>query len=136
MKSKIISFIITKGLIIGGLFMLIIAVIVLNNGVVKKRITEQNKIITAKVLETPKDCDNLGRRGGYYKLTYNGQVFVKKGNRLICETIIGKSDLEVLTNEKEDKIVFLNEYEESNDFWSGILLGIIGIVIAYKGWKK
>ncbi|MDT0622959.1 hypothetical protein [Croceitalea vernalis] len=136
MKSKIISFIITKGLTIGGLFMLIIAVVVLNNGVLKMRITEQNKIVTAKVLETPKDCDNLGRRGGYYKLTYNGQVFVKKGNQLICETIIGKSDVDVLTNENEDKIVFLNEYEESNDFWSGILLGIIGIVIAYKGWKK
>ncbi|MDF4222757.1 hypothetical protein PXC01_14230 [Maribacter sp. M208] len=136
MKSKIISFIITKGLIIGGFFMLIIAIIILNNGVVKKRITEQNKIVTAKVLETPKDCDNLGQRGGYYKLTYNGQVFLKKGNRLICETIIGKSDIEVLTNDNKDKIVFLNEYEESNDFWSGILLGIIGIVIAYKGWKK
>ena len=116
--------------------MSIIAIIILTNGVVKKRITEQNKIVTAKVLETPKDCDNLGRSGGYYKLTYNGQVFVKKGNRLICEAIIGKSDVDVLTNENNDKIVFLNEYEESNDFWSGILLGIIGIVITYKGWKK
>jgi len=64
LKSKIISFIITKGLIIGGLFLLIIAIIVLNNGVVKKRITEQNKIVTAKVPEKPKDCDNLGQRGG------------------------------------------------------------------------
>jgi len=50
--------------------------------------------------------------------------------------MIGKSNVDVLTNEKEDKIVFLNEYEESNDFWNGIILGIIGIVIAYKGWKK
>ena len=116
--------------------MLVITVVVLNNGIVKKRITEEKRVVSAKVLETPIDCDNLGRRGGFYKLQYNGQLFVKSGNRLICETIIGKNEVDVLTNEQMDKIMFLNEYEESNDFISGILLGIFGIVILYKGWKK
>tara|TARA_R110000744_G_scaffold378872_1_gene495718 strand:- start:4367 stop:4777 length:411 start_codon:yes stop_codon:yes gene_type:complete len=136
LKSKILTFILTKGLIIGGLFMLIISVIILNNGMVKKRITEENNVVSAKVLETPMDCDNLGRRGGYYKLQYNGQVFVKKGNRLICETIYGKKEVNVLTNAQMDKLIFLNEYEESNDFLYGILLGFFGLVITYKGWKK
>ena len=31
---------------------------------------------------------------------------------------------------------FLNEYEESNDFLYGILLGLFGLVITYKGWIK
>ena len=111
--------------------MLVVALIILNNGIVKKRITEDNNVVSAKVLETPVDCDNLGRRGGYYKLQYN-----KKGNRLICETIYGKNELNVLTNAQMDKLIFLNEYEESNDFLYGILLGLFALVITYEGWKK
>lgn len=116
--------------------MLVIAVVVLNNGLVKKEITEENRVVSAQIIETPKDCDDLGRRGGFYKLQYNGMVFVKRGNRLICETVIGKNKLEVLTNAEMDKLVFLNEYEESNDLLYGILLGLFGTVIVYKGWKK
>lgn len=127
---------ITKGLVIGGLSMVIIAIVIIHNGITKKKIIKENRIVTAKVLESPADCDYLGRRGGFYKLKYNGQIFVKKGNRIICESIIGKNEVHMLTNEKMDKLVFLNEYEESNDFLSGTLLGVFGIVIAYKGWKN
>ena len=116
--------------------MLAITVIVFNNGMVKKKITEENRVVSAKVIETPMECDNIGRRGGYYKLQYNGQVFVKKGNRLICESIYGKQEVNVLTNAQMDKLIFLNEYEESNDFLYGILLGLFGLAITYKGWKK
>tara|TARA_R110000744_G_C19321296_1_gene557669 strand:- start:1168 stop:1518 length:351 start_codon:yes stop_codon:yes gene_type:complete len=116
--------------------MLIVAVVVIDNGLTKKKITEENRIVSAKVLESPTDCHDIGRRGGFYKLQFNGQVFVKRGNRIICESIVGKNEVDVLTNERMDKVVFLNEFEESNDFLSGILLGLFGIVIIYKGWKK
>ena len=108
----------------------------ISNGITRKRMTEGNRIVSAKVLETPFDCDNLGRKGGYYKLEYNGKVFVKKGNRLICEKIHGKKSIDVLTNPKMNKIIFMNEYEESTDFLYGTLLMLFGILITYKGWKK
>ena len=116
--------------------MLVIAVVVLNNGLVKKKITEDHRVVSAKVIETPMDCDNIGRSGGFYKLEYNGQVFVKRGNRIICEMVIGKKEVYVLTNVEMDKLVFLNEYEESNDLLYGILLGLFGAIIVYKGWKN
>ena len=116
--------------------MVMISLIVINNGIVRKRMTEENRIVSAKVLETPLDCENFGRRGGYYKLEYKGRIFVKSGNRLICEQVFGKEKVDVLTNLEMDKIIFLNEYENSNDFLYGTLLMLIGITISFKGWKK
>ncbi|MEO9512732.1 MAG: hypothetical protein ABJN84_17415 [Flavobacteriaceae bacterium] len=136
MKSRILDFFITHGLKIGGLFMVLISLVVINNGIVGKKITKENRIVSAKVLETPLDCDNLGRRGGYYKLEYNGRVFVKSGNRLVCEKVYGKDKIDVLTNSEMDKIIFLDEYENSNDFIYGTILMLIGIAITFKGLKK
>ena len=52
-------------LILGGFFMIIIAIVVINNGIEKKKITDKNKIVTVLVVESPKDYNNLGRRGGF-----------------------------------------------------------------------
>ncbi|MDF0708279.1 hypothetical protein [Flagellimonas okinawensis] len=131
MKTKTLTFLNKYGLKVGGIFMVLVSLLVIRNGVIKKKITEENRIVSAKVLETPLNCDNLGRRGGYYKLEFNGKVFVKNGNRLICEQVFGKESVDVLTNLKKDKIVFLNEYENSNDILYGTLLVLIGLVITF-----
>ncbi|MFH4968743.1 hypothetical protein V8G61_11125 [Gaetbulibacter sp. M240] len=136
MKSKLLSFIIKYGLLIGGLFMLLISLIIINNGFKKKQITKENKIVTVKVIESPTDCDNLGRRRDYCKLKFNGQIFVKNVNRIFCELVVGKKEIKMLTNEKKDELVFPNEYENSKDFLYGILLVLFAIVISYKGWKN
>ena len=90
MKSEIIDFVVKHGLKVGGLFMVFVSLIIVNNGIVRKRMTEENLIVSALVIETPSDCENLGRRGGIYRLEFNGQVFVKRWNRLMCELVIGK----------------------------------------------
>ncbi|MBO0320668.1 hypothetical protein J0X14_00045 [Muricauda sp. CAU 1633] len=131
MKSKSHTFLNKYGLKIGGLFMVLVSLLVIRNGVIKKKITEENRIVSAKVLETPLDCDDLGRRGGYYKLEFNGMVFVKNGNRLICEQVFGKESVDVLTNLKRNKIVFINEYKNSNDILYGTLLVLMGLVITF-----
>ncbi|UKM66598.1 hypothetical protein GSB9_03188 [Flavobacteriaceae bacterium GSB9] len=124
------------GLIIGGLIILLVTLINLNHEFTIKRITEENKIVVAQVIDSPKDCDNLGRRGEYCKLEFNGQIFVKNLNRIFCELVVDKKEIKMLTNEKMDELIFLNEYENSNDFVYGILLGLFSIVIIYKGLKK
>ncbi len=118
------------------MFILTIAIVVLNNGISKKIITQENRVVTAQVLEVPNNCDALGRRGGFCKLKFNGQVFIKKINRIFCESVIGKSEVEMLTNKQGTKLIFLNEYEKTYDILSGTLLGLFGIVIVYKGWKN
>lgn len=131
MKSKILPFLNKNGLKVGGLFMVLVSLVVIRNGLITKKMTEENRIVSAKVLETPLDCDNLGRRGGYYKLEFNGKIFVKNGNRLICEQVFGKESVDVLTNLKKDKIVFKNEFENSNDILHGTLLVLMGLVITF-----
>lgn len=113
--------------------MVLIALIIVKNGFDRKKITEANIIVSAKVLESPSDCDNLGRRGGFYKIEYNGKIFVKRGNRLVCEKIYNRKNIDVLTNRERDKIVLFDEYENSGDFLYGTLLAIIGLFIIYKG---
>ena len=95
--------------------------------------TEENIIVSAQVIETPSDYNNLGRRGGTYRLVFNGQVFAKRGNRLMCQLVIGKEKVDVLTHKERDKIIFPNEYVNSNDFLYETLLILFGIVIAFKG---
>ncbi|WP_375324926.1 hypothetical protein [Flagellimonas sp. GZD32] len=136
MKSKTLKFLIQYGLKIGGLFIILISFIVINNGIVRRKITKENRIVSAKVLEVPLECNNLGRRGGYYKLELNGQIFVKNGNRFICEQVIGKDKVDVLTNSKKDKIIFINEYQNSNDFLYGTILMLFGLGIALQGKIK
>ncbi|GGZ94223.1 hypothetical protein [Algibacter mikhailovii] len=135
MNEKTKAFLNSKGLIFGGFFMIAISLIIIWKGIEKKRITEENRIVVATVLETPTDCDNLGRRGGYYKLQFNDRIFVKSGNRIICESIVGKNEVDVLTNEEMDEIVLVNEYEEYN-LWSGFALVFIGSIISFKGWRS
>lgn len=135
MNEKIQAILGSKGLIIGGFFMIAISLIIIWKGIEKKQITDKNQIVVATVIEAPSDCDNLGRRGGYYKLRYNDKIFVKSGNRIICKSIVGKKEVDVLTNEEKDEIVLINEYEEYN-LWSGFVLILIGSVISFKGWRS
>ena len=116
--------------------MLLITGIIINNGFLKKQITKENIVVTAKVIDSPKACDDLGRRGGYCKLEFNGKIFVKNVDRIFCELVADKKEVKMLTNGKMDELIFLNEYENSNDFVYGFLLGLFAIVIIYKGFKK
>jgi hypothetical protein len=136
LKSKIISFISKYGLVIGGLFMLLISGVIINNGFLKQQITKENIIVTAKVIESPKNCDDLGRRGGYCKIEFSGKIFIKNLDEVFCGLVANKKEVKMLTNAKMDELLFLNEYENSNDFVYGFLLGLFAIVIIYKGFKK
>lgn len=63
--------------------MLVISEVILNNGITKKQITNENKIVTVSIIESPKDCDDFGRRDKYCKLGYNGKTFIKRVNKKI-----------------------------------------------------
>ena len=116
--------------------MLLISGIIINNGILKQQITKKNTIVTAKIIESPKNCNDLGRRGEYCKLEFNGKIFVKNVDRIFCELVADKKEVKMLTNGKMNELLFLNEYENSNDFVNGFLLGLFSIVIIYKGFKK
>lgn len=115
--------------------MLMISGVVINNGITKEQITRENKIITVEVIESPNTCKDYGRRAEYWKLKYNGTIFIKRVEKQFCQSIINKKKLKMLTNKKKDKFIFLNEYKDSNDFLFGCVLSFIALVIVFKGYS-
>lgn len=134
LKHKISSFISNYGLIIGGLFMLMISGVVIDNGITKEQITKENKIVTVEVIESPNTCKDYGRRAEYWKLKYNETIFIKRVEKKFCQSIINKKELKMLTNKKKNKLLFLNEYQDSNDILFGCILSCIALIIIFKGY--
>ncbi|MBM1106964.1 hypothetical protein JQC67_12505 [Aurantibacter crassamenti] len=132
----IIKFIANYGLIIGGLFILLFGLLAMNKAKTQMDITTEGRKVMVEVIESPPDCERIGRRGGFAKLKFNGKVFNKKTGHKFCSLVEGKKKITMLTNAEKSKIIFLNEYEKENNWIAGIGLCLFGIVIAYKGWKQ
>ena len=116
--------------------MILVGILALNKAKSQMDMTTEGRRVTVKIIESPPDCDRIGRRGGYCKLKYNNMVFIKKTGRKFCNLVEGKKEVIMLTNVEKDKLIFLNEYEKENNWISGIGLCLFGIVITYKGWKQ
>lgn len=116
--------------------MLIIAIVICTNAWDKKQITAENRIVSVKVIESPLNCQDIGKRYGTFKFQFNGKLFEKRVTQQVCKTLFGKKMVNMFTNRQKTKLLFFKEYEESNEFFSGILLGVFGVFIAYKGWKS
>ena len=132
MKDKILSFISNYGLIVGGIFMIMISIIGLRNGYLDKQITERNETVKVKVI----DCSETGNRHYFLKFEFKGKTFVKRTKSLYCEKISGKSEIEMLSNKKNDRFIFSDEYKTDNDYFFSSILGLMGIFIIYKGSKS
>lgn len=112
--------------------MMLISYIILRNGYLDKKITERNKVVTVKVI----DCSNSGNNSSFFKFEFNNKTFVKRTKSSYCQKISGKKEIEMLTNEDNDRFIFSDEYKTDNDYTFGFLMSIIGIIIIYKGIKS
>lgn len=130
MKNKAILFLGKYGLVIGGIFILVVSLIVIRNGFIEKEITKENRIVTVQVLELSK------RRSNYYlKLHYDNKNFVERIDAEKFRRIKGEKEVKLLTNKKHTKFIFPNAFKQNNNFLYGILLSLIGLIIIYKGTK-
>ncbi|UKM66622.1 hypothetical protein GSB9_03212 [Flavobacteriaceae bacterium GSB9] len=135
MKNKTLTFLNKYGLILGGVFMILVSLIIIRNGYLDKKITERNKTVDVKII----DCYDSGRSNYFLKFKFNGKTFVKRTKAKYCEEIKGAENFKLLTNENNDRFIFQDEYETDNDFLYGfILIGVASIIIikAYKTLKK
>ena len=108
----------------------------MNKAKTQMDITTEGRKVMVDIIESPPDCERIGRRGGFAKLKFNGKVFNKKTGHKFCSLVEGKKKITMLTNAEKSKIIFLNEYEKEHNWIAGIGLCLFGIVIAYKGWKQ
>jgi hypothetical protein len=112
--------------------MILISLIVLRNGYLDKKITERNKTVLIKVI----DCYDSGNSNYFLKFEFKGKTFVKRTKGFYCKEISGKNEIELLSNESNDRFIFLDEYETDNDFFFGSILGLFGLFVIYKGNKN
>jgi len=131
LKNKIILFIKNYGLVLGGILMLIVSLIGIRNGYIEKEITEGNKIVNVKVLKLSESRSNY-----HLKLEYRNKTFVERIDAENFRRIKGKTEVKMLTNKEHNKFIFSDAYEQNNNFLFGSLLGIIGLIIIYKGAKE
>ena len=130
MKNKISIFISKYGLLFGGISIFAVSLIVIRNGFLEKDLIEENRIVNVQILEL------LESRSNYYlKLQYDNQSFVERIDADNFRRIKGKNEVRMLTNKENNKFIFSNSFKQNNNFLYGSLLGLIGLIIIYKGRK-
>jgi len=130
--NKILKYLIKYGLILGGIFMILVSLIIIRNGYLDKKITESNKTVNVKVI----DCYETGKRNYFLKFEFNGKTFVKRTKEKYCKKINDTENIELLTNQNNDRFIFADEYETDNDFVYGLLLLGFATLIIYKGYRN
>jgi len=131
-KIKILTFLNKYGLIIGGIFMILISLIVIRNGYLDKKITERNITVDVKII----NCYETGKSNYFLKFKFNGKTFVKRTKAKYCNEIKGADTKKLLTNENNDRFIFTDEYETDNDFLYGLILIGFASIIIFKGYKN
>jgi hypothetical protein len=116
----------------GGIFMLLVSLIIIRNGYLDKEITDRNEKITVKVI----DCYETGKSNYFLKFEFENKVFVKRTKSIYCRNLKNKNETELLSNKKHDKFIFIDEYETDNDFLFGFILSGLAFVIIFKGYKS
>lgn len=132
MKNRILTFINKYGLIIGGIFMLLVSLIIIRNGYLDKQISERNEKVIVKVI----DCYETGKRNYFLKFEFDNKEFVKRTKAQYCRNLKNTNETELLSNKNHDRFIFIDEYETDNDFLYGFLLIGFALVIIFKGYKK
>lgn len=132
MKIKILTFVNKLGLLIGGIIMILISLIIIRNGYLDKKITERNKIVDVKII----DCYQTVKRNYFLKFEFNGKTFVKRTKAKYCNEVKSAETSKLLTNESNDRFIFLDEYETDNDFLYGNILIGFAFIIILKGYKN
>lgn len=127
MSKKLLDYIFLGGVIL----MVVVSFIVIVKTYEMKAITESGVQVSAEIIEAPNSCENLGRRPPYSKIKFNEKVFIKKTGPKFCQFVLGKNSVTMLTNEKGDELIFLNEYDPMN-FGYGVGIFFIALFSSYK----
>jgi len=89
--------------------------------------------VYASVIEQPKNCESLNRTS-YIKLEYDKHIYIRSVGPGYCDKI-GKSKILVRIDTKNNSLFFIEDKLDNEIIYSLIIL-LIGLIIAYKGWKK
>lgn len=112
--------------------MILVSLIIIRNGYLDKKITESNKAVNAKVI----DCYETGKRNYFLKFEFNGKTFVKRTKAKYCEKLKDTENVQLLTNQNNDRFIFADEYKTDNDFVYGFLLIGFASIIIFKGYRN
>ena len=112
--------------------MILIGFIILTNGYLESKMVERNKTVTVKII----DCYENKSNYFFLKFEYNNKVFTKRTKSSYCEKYSNQDNVKMLTNESNDKFIFLDENIKNNNYFYGSILSFIGIIIILKNIKN
>lgn len=118
--------------LVGGPIMIFISCMGLWGILEKRDITQNGLKVIVNILDSPATCDNISKKDLVLKLEYKGRNFAKGINYKECYIIVGKENVEMLTNKAESKFIFMDEYNPSDFIYFFILFGS-GVFFIFKG---
>lgn len=119
-------------LFFGGLFMFLVAGMSFMSVIDKKNMKESRNFVEVKILNPPTSCEDIPNKGFRAELEYKGKVFIKRINYKKCSEILNQQTLQMLSNEKKDYFIFLDDYKPYQFIFPFIFFGF-GIFIIFKG---
>ena len=122
-------------LVIAGLILLFISTMIIWGNLIDYNIVKNGFEIKAKVIEAPTDCSNISSRAGFCKLEYGDKIFIVKAGKKFCHLVSQQSEVQMLTDENANKLLFPNEFNDF-EFVSGFILLVISIFIIYKNYHR
>lgn len=129
--NKFLNIFSRYGLIFGGAFIILISSIILTNGYLKNKIVERNETVIVKVI----DCYEYKRNYYFLKFEYKNKNFTKRTKYSYCKKYSSVDNVKMLTNENNDKFIFPDENIKNNNYFFGLILSFMGIIIIIKGLK-
>lgn len=123
-----------KALLIGGLFLVVIAVITTPNAYLNYEIKELKQIVVVKLIELP-NCGNGSYKNKFVRLEYNGSEIIKRTSCKYVDKFNLGQKIKIFHKNGTNNFVFQNE-DVLADLVSGLLIGVLGIVIAIIAIRK
>jgi len=130
--NRFFSFLHDRGLITGGTLILIIGLLIINNGLKEKQIAQESNKVKVKVI----DCYKTTNNNYFLKFEFNKKTFTKRTKAYYCNSVSENEEIIMLSNKQLSRFIFLDEIEKNNNFTSGTILSLLAIIIIFKGFKQ
>ena len=123
-----------KALLIGGIFLIILAAVGTPNAFLNYKIHKSKEAVSVKLLELP-NCSNGSYRNKFLTLEYNGLKYVLRTSCKYVNTFHVGQQVEMFHKDGTNNFVFPNENVLS-ELFSVLTIGLVGIAIGFIAIKR
>ena len=114
-----------KPLKIASIIIILFGIFGVISNTIEKNDFLSSKVIVAKIIEKPLNCELLFSKGSIIKVNYNNKIIIKGISKYKCEELVS-NQITVKISENKNKIFFLDEMDYIKDqiIFSYIIIAI------------